>query len=415
MLLSRGSLAARLDVLPRGPQICSLQPSRPKLQGQRNRMVDPRKTSMPSRMVQAQGMQAVSEAEAAANEKRREEAGNQGNSDEWSWTLNWDRITEDITVGSCPRSPSDLDRLVDEAGIDAVICLQSELCHEALQIDWEPIRTRAVERAVVITRVSVRDFDHGDQALMLPEAVRMLYLLLSMGKKVYVHCTAGINRATLTVVGYLTFVQSMDLDDAVAKVKTARPQAHPYIDCWKTVRSRLLEGRTEELMGLAKAIYRQRSAEGRDGDSDSDWKDAQKLLIREGFQRQLGCAVSLISVLKDIEEVQLDSLTCLTTSEVEVQSREVARLREDISVERARFSQVAKELDAARQEVAMLRLATVAANGGVGAEVLAELDVLQAAKRDIEALRDSIQQIARTTAGAGHPVGTSIGSNGASH
>lgn len=28
---------------------------------------------------------------------------------------------------------------------------------------WEPIRTRAVERAVVITRVSVRDFDHGDQ------------------------------------------------------------------------------------------------------------------------------------------------------------------------------------------------------------------------------------------------------------
>lgn len=25
--------------------------------------------------------------------------------------------------------------------------------------------------------------------------------------QVYVHCTAGINRATLTVVGYLTFVQ----------------------------------------------------------------------------------------------------------------------------------------------------------------------------------------------------------------
>ena len=44
------------------------------------------------------------------------------------------------------------------------------------------------------------------QALMLPEAVRMLYLLIAAGKKVYVHCTAGINRATLTVVGYFTFV-----------------------------------------------------------------------------------------------------------------------------------------------------------------------------------------------------------------
>ena len=45
------------------------------------------------------------------------------------------------------------------------------------------------------------------QALMLPEAVRLLHLLLANGKRVYVHCTAGINRATLTVVGYLTFVK----------------------------------------------------------------------------------------------------------------------------------------------------------------------------------------------------------------
>lgn len=42
---------------------------------------------------------------------------------------------------------------------------------------------------------------------MLPEAVRALNLLVERGKKVYVHCTAGINRASLTVVGYLTFVQ----------------------------------------------------------------------------------------------------------------------------------------------------------------------------------------------------------------
>ena len=45
------------------------------------------------------------------------------------------------------------------------------------------------------------------QALMLPEAVRLLHLLVANGKRVYVHCTAGINRATLTTVGYLTFVK----------------------------------------------------------------------------------------------------------------------------------------------------------------------------------------------------------------
>jgi protein-tyrosine phosphatase len=68
---------------------------------------------------------------------------------------------------------------------------------------------------------------------MLPEAVRMLHLLLSMGKSVYVHCTAGINRATLTVVGYLTFVKGWQLEDAKGHVKARRPQAHPYIDCWQ--------------------------------------------------------------------------------------------------------------------------------------------------------------------------------------
>ena len=66
-----------------------------------------------------------------------------------------------------------------------------------------------------MTRVPIRDFDHGDQALMLPEAVRILALLTAMNFKVYVHCTAGINRATLTVLGYFTFVQARDdkIDD----------------------------------------------------------------------------------------------------------------------------------------------------------------------------------------------------------
>lgn len=116
------------------------------------------------------------------------------------WTLNWDDISPDIVVGSCPRSPADVvrlgcrgmrnkhlvcgpftlfilkqsvpcsdsslapqDRLVEEAGVGAILCLQSELCHEALQIDWPEIRARAIERGIVITRVAVRDFDHNDQ------------------------------------------------------------------------------------------------------------------------------------------------------------------------------------------------------------------------------------------------------------
>ena len=62
------------------------------------------------------------------------------------------------------------DRLVEEAGAEAILCLQSGLCHEALQIDWPAIREHALERGVVITRVAVRDFDHNDQVSGLSPA-----------------------------------------------------------------------------------------------------------------------------------------------------------------------------------------------------------------------------------------------------
>ena len=64
----------------------------------------------------------------------------------WSWTLNWDYMTFDretevpienpseqelkecsMLIGSCPRSPGDIDRLIDEAGVEAIVCLQCEL------------------------------------------------------------------------------------------------------------------------------------------------------------------------------------------------------------------------------------------------------------------------------------------------
>jgi len=68
---------------------------------------------------------------------------------------------------------------------------------------------------------------------MLPEAVRALAGHLQAGRKTYVHCTAGINRATLTVVGFLTLMEGMELDKAVTFVRERRPQAHPYVDCFK--------------------------------------------------------------------------------------------------------------------------------------------------------------------------------------
>ena len=80
------------------------------------------------------------------------------------------------------------------------------------------------------------------QAMMLPEAVRMVNLLVSKGHSVYVHCTAGINRATLTAVAYLYFVQGLRRDEALAMVTNCRKIANPYMDCMSEAKRRLLGG-----------------------------------------------------------------------------------------------------------------------------------------------------------------------------
>ena len=64
------------------------------------------------------------------------------------------------------------------------------------------------------------------------------------------------------------------------------------------MRSRLVEGRTEEVVGLARSVYQERQAAGSGGSSGGDWSAAEDLLIRETFQRQLGCTLSLVSSLK---------------------------------------------------------------------------------------------------------------------
>ena len=193
---------------------------------------------------------------------------------------------------------------MDEAGATAILSLQSDACLEALRIDYPSLHARACARGLVAARVAVRDFDHNDQAAMLPEAVRMLHALTALGHRVYVHCTAGINRATLTTVGYLTFVRGWGLEDALAAVCAARPQAHPYVDCWRTVRRRLLEGRGEEITLLAREAFREREQRGDGGSSKSDWEQAEVALIRRTFARQTEATLTLVTSMSKIGEAR---------------------------------------------------------------------------------------------------------------
>ncbi len=150
----------------------------------------------------------------------------------WRWTLNWSEIRHDIVVGSCPTRPCDVDRIADDAGVDALLSLQTDDCRGALGIEGSALARHATKRGLVVVNVPIRDFDPAEQRRRLPEAVRTLGALLSNGHRAYVHCTAGINRGPLVVLAYLTFVEGMATDDAIALIHKARPEASPYWEAY---------------------------------------------------------------------------------------------------------------------------------------------------------------------------------------
>jgi hypothetical protein len=65
---------------------------------------------------------------------------------------------------------------------------------------------------------------------------------------------------TLHVSDSDIWLQGWRLDDAVREVKSKRPQAHPYLDCWHTMRTRLTEGRSQEILQMASRLYEERKA-----------------------------------------------------------------------------------------------------------------------------------------------------------
>ena len=88
-------------------------------------------------------------------------------------------------------------------------------------------------------RCPLRDFDPADQRRGLPTAVRGLYGLLRQGHRVYVHCTAGINRSPRVVLAYLTLVEGIGLEKAMTLLVHARPEVCPTWEAYHGCRQEL--------------------------------------------------------------------------------------------------------------------------------------------------------------------------------
>ncbi len=197
----------------------------------------------------------------------------------WTWTLNWNEIRHDLVIGACPMTTGDIDTIHHETGATALLSVQSDACRSALDIDYEEHRSHGRRTGVVLVNSPMRDFDPADQRRCLAQALASLHNLLRERHKVYVHCTAGINRSPLTVLAYLSFVEAMPKEAAHELILRGRPRAEPYWEAY--------DGCHEDLVATYRADIEHRAFEiserHPENTPERNWRQAERQVFRAAF------------------------------------------------------------------------------------------------------------------------------------
>ncbi len=200
-------------------------------------------------------------------------------SEPWQWSLNWDEVRTDIVIGSCPMATADIDCICNGTGANALLSLQSDDCRAAFGIDYDAHALHGGARGMRMVNTPMLDFNPPDQRRNLPSAVRALAALLTEGHKVYVHCTAGLNRAPLTVMGYLVFIELVEPDEAIAFIRRARPAADPSWEAYEGCRDDLIDALRDYIAVRAYYLSRQYP----ENDETRNWYRAEVDVIRQAF------------------------------------------------------------------------------------------------------------------------------------
>jgi len=114
-----------------------------------------------------------------------------------------------------------------EAGVEAVLNVQTDIDIVHRGIDWPLMCSYYEQRDIVPVHFPIHDFNAEDLEIKLYGAACELKKLRDLGRKVYVHCTAGMGRAPATVVVYLCLFEDWDPVECDLYLKTHRKVCVP--------------------------------------------------------------------------------------------------------------------------------------------------------------------------------------------
>lgn len=141
--------------------------------------------------------------------------------------INFNPIDQFIFIGSTPQNEMDVARLA-QMKVTAVLSLQSDADLKNYRIDWHKLQNQYQQLGIAVERFAIYDFDEADLGNKIAEPIKQLKRFLDVGHRVYVHCNAGICRASSTVLGYLIAYKGMSYDEGLNLIRAQRPQVNPY-------------------------------------------------------------------------------------------------------------------------------------------------------------------------------------------
>jgi atypical dual specificity phosphatase len=142
------------------------------------------------------------------------------------------RLDEALAVGCWPEAQHRA--WLAAEGHTGLVSLQSDDDLWQRAVDWWDWVAQYRGLGIRALRVPVTDFVPEDLAGHLDQGVAAIAGLIAEGRSVYVHCNAGLNRSTSTVIAYLVAHRGLSVDAAWAYV-TERHRSMPYrfvLDAW---------------------------------------------------------------------------------------------------------------------------------------------------------------------------------------
>jgi len=130
--------------------------------------------------------------------------------------MHYNRVSDNLWVGSCPRSRRHIEKLRDEL---KVTCLLNFQTHEDAKNnfpdpehfpEWDKRTPQVIydlfkEYSLAYVWIPTTDMSTQDRANMLPQAAFILGALIQNGHAVYVHCNAGVGRSVAAACGFLCY------------------------------------------------------------------------------------------------------------------------------------------------------------------------------------------------------------------